>query len=353
MVKEPEDWERKTVGDCSLILQGGTPSTLIGKYWDGDVTWVTPSDISRLTGMWITNSERNLSPAGIAHSSAVILPEKTILLCTRATIGALALTTRPMATNQGFKNLVCKPGVDPVFLAYLLTTKTDEMKALSVGTTFLELSKKNLSETLASGRQRLSGFTGYWRDTTLGAIATLNPVTPVPDTFTYVDLESVQGTEMVTSRRVDKIAAPSRAQRLASSGDIFFQTVRPYQRNNYLFKSSAKDVVFSTGYVQIRTQEVPEFLFAAVQQNHFIDQVLERCTGTSYPAISPTALKEVSVRLPKSHSEQRAIAEVLSGMDDEIRLLAEERAKVELLKLGAMDDLLTGRVRLPIEEEAA
>ncbi|OIJ75249.1 hypothetical protein APY08_03380 [Cutibacterium avidum] len=302
-----------------------------------------------------------------------------------------------MATNQGFKNLVCKPGVDPVFLAYLLTTKTDEMKALSVGTTFLELSKKNLSEiplrvpphseqraiaevlsgfdehlanldelitkkkairdgaleTLASGRQRLSGFTGYWRDTTLGAIATLNPVTPVPDTFTYVDLESVQGTEMVTSRRVDKIAAPSRAQRLASSGDIFFQTVRPYQRNNYLFKSSAKDVVFSTGYVQIRTQEVPEFLFAAVQQNHFIDQVLERCTGTSYPAISPTALKEVSVRLPKSHSEQRAIAEVLSGMDDEIRLLAEERAKVELLKLGAMDDLLTGRVRLPIEEEAA
>lgn len=208
-------------------------------------------------------------------------------------------------------------------------------------------------ETLASGRQRLSGFTGYWRDTTLGAIATMNPVTPLPDTFTYVDLESVQGTEMVASRRVDKIAAPSRAQRLASSGDIFFQTVRPYQRNNYLFKSSAKDVVFSTGYVQIRTQEVPEFLFAAVQQNHFIDQVLERCTGTSYPAITPTALKEVSVRLPKSHSEQRAIAEVLSGIDEDIRLLAEERAKVERLKLGAMDDLLTGRVRLPLGKEAA
>ena len=51
--------------------------------------------------------------------------------------------------------------------------------------------------------------------------------------------------------------------------------------------------------------------------------------------------------------EQRAIAEVLSGMDEEIRLLAEERAKVERLKLGAMDDLLTGRVRLPLEEEAA
>lgn len=208
-------------------------------------------------------------------------------------------------------------------------------------------------ETLASGRQRLSGFTGYWRDTTLGAIATLNPVTPLPDTFTYVDLESVQGTEMVTSRSVDKISAPSRAQRLASSGDIFYQTVRPYQRNNYLFKSSAKDVVFSTGYAQIRTQEVPEFLFAAVQQSQFTDQVLERCTGTSYPAITPTALKEVSVRLPKSHSEQRAIAEVLFGMDDEIRLLAEERAKVEQLKLGAMDDLLTGRVRLTLGKEAA
>lgn len=208
-------------------------------------------------------------------------------------------------------------------------------------------------EGLTSGSQRLSGFNDPWKEIPLGVIATINPATPLPDSFIYIDLESVKGAELVSFRRQDRATAPSRAKRVAQSGDIFFQMVRPYQRNNYLFKSSAQNVVFSTGYAQIRTREVPEFLFAAVQQDIFVDQVLEYCTGTSYPAITPTALKIVNVRLPESISEQRAIADVLSGMDKEIRLLAEERAKVQCLKLGVMDDLLTGRVRLSLEEEEA
>lgn len=111
--------------------------------------------------------------------------------------------------------------------------------------------------------------------------------------------------------------------------------------------------MFSTGYAQIRAFEDAEFLFVAMRQDSFVAKVMERCTGTSYPAITPNNLAEVSVRIPQSREEQRAIAEVLSGMDEEIRLLEEERVKVERLKLGAMDDLLAGRVRLPIEEEAA
>ena len=208
-------------------------------------------------------------------------------------------------------------------------------------------------EELVSGTRQINGYSEGWVTSPLADVALINPRSMVPDTFTYIDLESVKGTDLVSSREVDQVSAPSRAQRVAQAGDIFYQTVRPYQRNNYLFRSSDLNVVFSTGYAQIRAFGDPAYLFAAVRSSSFVNQVMERCTGTSYPAISPSSLEAIPVHIPTSLDEQRAIGEVLSGMDEEIRLLVEERAKVECLKLGAMKDLLTGRVRLPVDEEAA
>ena len=79
----------------------------------------------------------------------------------------------------------------------------------------------------------------------LKEIATINPKNALPDFFEYVDLESVVGTEMKKHRTEIKESAPSRAQRLANKGDIFFQTVRPYQQNNLYFDLDAKNFVFS------------------------------------------------------------------------------------------------------------
>ena len=73
-----------------------------------------------------------------------------------------------------------------------------------------------------------------WEQRKLNEVAEFNPKSDLPESFEYVDLESVVGTEMVSHRTETKETAPSRAQRLAQTGDVFFQTVRPYQRNNYL-----------------------------------------------------------------------------------------------------------------------
>ena len=81
---------------------------------------------------------------------------------------------------------------------------------------------------------RFPGFTEPWEQRTLNEVAEFNPKSDLPESFEYVDLESVVGTEMVSHRTESKETAPSRAQRLAQTGDVFFQTVRPYQRNNYL-----------------------------------------------------------------------------------------------------------------------
>lgn len=138
------DWEVKTLGECVTILQGGTPSTSNPLYWGGDIVWVTPSEITKLHSMYISDSERKITHAGLVNSSATIVPAGTILLCSRATIGELAIATRPMTTNQGFKNLICGENINNVFLAYLLLTLKKVMITLSRGTTFLELSKNSL-----------------------------------------------------------------------------------------------------------------------------------------------------------------------------------------------------------------
>lgn len=139
------DWDKTTIGACAEIFQGGTPSTTNSQFWGGNVIWVTPSEITKLSTMYIDDSERKITEEGVQNSSAKILPVGTILLCTRATIGDLAIAKKPMTTNQGFKNLVCNSGVHNVFFAYLLRTLKPTMLSLAIGTTFLEISKKNLS----------------------------------------------------------------------------------------------------------------------------------------------------------------------------------------------------------------
>jgi len=99
---------------------------------------------------------------------------------------------------------------------------------------------------------RFAGFTDAWEQRKLGSLAIFNPKAELPNVFEYVDLESVVGTEMLSHRTESKRTAPSRAQRLAQTGDLFYQTVRPYQKNNFLFEKSDKYYVFSTGYAQMR-----------------------------------------------------------------------------------------------------
>jgi len=140
-----EKWHKTNIGSCADILQGGTPSTTNNSYWGGNIIWVTPGEITKLPTMYIEDSERKITEDGLQNSSARLLPAGTILLCTRATIGDLAIARKPMSTNQGFKNLVCRAGVHNVFLAYLLQTLKSTMMLLAIGTTFLEISKRNLS----------------------------------------------------------------------------------------------------------------------------------------------------------------------------------------------------------------
>lgn len=184
-------------------------------------------------------------------------------------------------------------------------------------------------------RVRFKGFQGEWKERKLGEIAIVNPKCDLPKSFEYVDLESVVGTEMKSHRREFRESAPSRAQRLARKGDIFYQTVRPYQKNNYLFNLDYSDYVFSSGYAQIQALKDERFLFTVVQSDYFLKQVMDNCTGTSFPSINPTLLRNLIV-YDCSIDEQRAIGRYFTALDAQITLHRERLEKLKQIKAACL-----------------
>ncbi|MCU4399713.1 restriction endonuclease subunit S [Acinetobacter pittii] len=135
------NWSYKTIKDLGVTISGGTPNTSVSDYWDGDIVWVTPTDITKLNSMYIFDSNRKITAKGLSNSSAKLVPSNTLLVCTRATIGYMAITSDEMCTNQGFKNLIPYDDVDVEFLYYALQSQKQQLISKASGSTFLELSK--------------------------------------------------------------------------------------------------------------------------------------------------------------------------------------------------------------------
>ena len=137
-----------SLGDKSLfqVESGGTPSSDIPEYWDGNIRWATLVDLPAANLITeLKDTERTISPLGLEKSSAKLLPAGTVLVSTRATIGRVAIAEYETATNQGFKNIIVLDDtkVSNRFVAYMMTALTDRMVSLASGGTFKEISKSN------------------------------------------------------------------------------------------------------------------------------------------------------------------------------------------------------------------
>ena len=141
-----EGWHKVSVGDIGKIVSGGTPDSTNPAYWDGDIPWATQTDITNLTSRYISSTARRITEAGLKSSSAKLVPPGSILVCTRATIGELAIASEPVCTNQGFKNLITNPEYDNEFVFYLLSFFKNILVRYASGSTFLELTKKDFEK---------------------------------------------------------------------------------------------------------------------------------------------------------------------------------------------------------------
>ncbi|MBU4261102.1 MAG: restriction endonuclease subunit S [Proteobacteria bacterium] len=140
------EWKSVRLDECCKIVSGATPSTSIATFWDGDIYWATPKDLSDLEDAYISDTPRKLTRAGLDSCGATILPVGSVLFSSRAPIGHVAVNTVPMATNQGFKSFVPKTDIIySKFLFYWLRKNRPYLESLGNGATFKEVSKAIVS----------------------------------------------------------------------------------------------------------------------------------------------------------------------------------------------------------------
>ena len=137
--------------EIATIVNGSTPSTTHPEYYDGEIIWITPKDLSDQKSKYIEKGSRNITEEGYNSCSTQTIPANSILLTSRAPIGLLAINTVECCTNQGFKNIVVDPEiVDVDYLYYYFKHHLKEIEALGAGTTFKEVSKTSLEQFTVS-----------------------------------------------------------------------------------------------------------------------------------------------------------------------------------------------------------
>ena len=171
-------------------------------------------------------------------------------------------------------------------------------------------------------------------------IVDINPKSSkLPPKFYYIDLESVKGGRLLDDKIVEANNAPSRAQRQLVPNDIIFQTVRPYQQNNYYY-AEERDLpsIASTGYAVLRTKQDPKFIYSLIHTQRFLTPVLQRCTGSSYPAVTGTDLEDIPTWIP-CVEEQKRIGELLDLIDKKIDLQTKIIENLKKYKRGVIYEL--------------
>ena len=140
----PSGWYWSTIGEVADVIGGGTPRTDDpANFENGDIPWITPADLSGYTEKYISQGARFITIKGLESSSAKLLPAGTVLFTSRAPIGYVAIARNPVATNQGFKSFILKPGLLSEYVFWWLKGSKQRAERLASGTTFLELSGAN------------------------------------------------------------------------------------------------------------------------------------------------------------------------------------------------------------------
>ena len=389
-----DDWEQRKLGDVIADLYNGqTPSRFKKEYWNGDISWLSSGELNR---GHVNHSIEKITKAGQESAHLRLIPRGTFVMAITGleapgTRGNCAILDFETTLNQSCMALFPKKDIltsEFLFQWYrkvgedygirftqgtkqqsynaeiikdldIYLPKVDEQKKISDYLdnidnliTLHQRKYDNLVKTKKSMLQkmftrdgatvpeiRFKGFTDDWEQRKLYEVADFNPKSELPETFEYVDLESVVGTEMISHRTETRDTAPSRAQRLAQTGDVFFQTVRPYQRNNYLFEKPDNNYVFSTGYAQMRPKIDATFLMSFLQTDSFVKVILDNCTGTSYPAINSNDLSNLEISLPVSMDEQRRIGSFITNLDNLITLHQRKYNKLIQIKKALMEKM--------------
>ena len=151
-----EEWEEGKLGDILTVKGGTTPSTKEPSFWDGDIAWTSPRDVTTLKGLYLFETEKRITQKGLEQISSGLLPAGTLLMSSRAPVGVLAFAEIPLAINQGYIAILDDKGYPKEFIYLWLKANMDLVHSYSNGSTFMEISKsafKSLDISIPSKKE--------------------------------------------------------------------------------------------------------------------------------------------------------------------------------------------------------
>ncbi len=395
----PEDWSFQKLGDFGEIISGGTPSSLKKEYWNGNILWAVPSDITKLNTNYIGDTKRKITKLGLKKSSAELLPIGSILITSRATIGECAITIKPISTNQGFQNIISNNKYDILFVFYSIVHSKSKLVNLSSGSTFLEIrkgemkkiiiptpnsileqqkigqilskndeliekletiitKKKNIKQgtiqELLSGKRRLQGFNEKWINQKLIDVTkdirdgTHQTPIYVKNGIPFYSVESITDDNFTDTKYISKKEHKMLTKSFKiEKGDILMTRIGSIGDCKLIDWDVDASFYVSLALLKLNEKISPEFLYQYSKSNLFKKELEIRSLQWAVPKkINLNNISEIPIRIPSDKKEQMAIAQIISDMESEIKELEEKRDKYIMIKNGMMQKLLTGEIRL-------
>lgn len=338
------------------ICSGGTPSSTVPEYWNGDINWITLADLPADDFVTeIRTTQRTISEQGLNNSNAKLLPKNTVVVSTRATIGRVGIARTELATNQGFKNIIVRrpDEILPEYVAYILTSQTDFMMHLASGATFKEISKENFCTIqipllpIEQQRQLVLDIAGYRKviagaqaivngyhphlpcladvaTKTLDEIATFRPAKdeiknlPSDTDVSFVPMASLNTFDAsFEATETRKLGDVSSGFTYFKNNDILLAKITPCFENGKagIAHNLKNGIGFgSTEYIVIRADEsvvYPEWIFYYINTREFIDGGKPFMTGTAgQQRIDINYVKQYQIPVPSLEEQKILLDEI-------------------------------------------
>ena len=383
----PQGWEIKELGQLAKVIGGGTPKTTVAGYWNGKISWFTPTEVGKQK--YLITSNRKITLEGLHSSSAQILPIGTILLTSRAGIGDLGILTKEAATNQGFQSLLVYDEYDNEYVYYLLSTLKPKLLSRASGSTFLEISPSKVKEirvgvpsTLTEQKaiahvltdtdaliqalekkiskkelikkgvmQKLLTPKEGWEEKSLGEVGegiiglTYSPNDVRKNGTLVLRSSNVQKGQLVFIDNVFvEMDLPDRV--IVKENDILICVRNGSKRLIGKCTLIDKKTVGSAfgAFMTVYRSQYSKYVFY-VFQSHYIQRQIDEVMGATINQITNKDLNSFVIPFPPVE-EQKKIVQILSDLDVEIQHLIQKKAKYKLAKQGMIQQLLTGKTRL-------
>ncbi len=356
---------RVPLAEVCTIVGGGTPRRSIAAYFNGTIPWATPTDVTVLDTLFLDQTKESITEVALRESSARLVPAGTVLMTSRATIGYTAIATQPIATNQGFANLICSERIVPEYLAFWLRDQRERLIQLAGGTTFRELPKSTLKQVCIplppldeqrrivnilnraakierlqkQAQERLQEFIPAlfvkmfgdpvenpmgWEIKTLGDLCDMDrrgikPNDPIAPQLRFVGVENVDsGIGAFNFDSDSRVGARKSAAFSFDERHVLYGKLRPY-----LNKVATPDFPgrCSTELIPLLPRDGVnrDFLANLLRREETVDYVMASVTGSRMPRTDMKALLSMPVPVPTFDAQKR-FAEIIQSAQTTTKL---------------------------------